>query len=47
MDAVITENGARFRSYVDQREHLLSPERSIEMQSVIGSARSFGREKIW
>jgi len=33
----ITEDGARFRSYVDQRMHLLSPERSIEVQQAIGS----------
>ncbi|MEY2932810.1 MAG: hypothetical protein RL033_3559 [Pseudomonadota bacterium] len=33
----LTEEGARFRSYVDQRVHLLSPERSIEVQSAIGS----------
>jgi queuine tRNA-ribosyltransferase len=33
----VTEEGARFRSYVDQRQHLLSPERSIEVQSAIGS----------
>jgi queuine tRNA-ribosyltransferase len=33
----LTEEGARFRSYVDQRQHLLSPERSIEVQSAIGS----------
>lgn len=33
----VTERGARFRSYVDQRVHLLSPEKSIEMQTAIGS----------
>jgi queuine tRNA-ribosyltransferase len=33
----VTEEGARFRSYVDQRTHLLSPERSIEVQTAIGS----------
>jgi queuine tRNA-ribosyltransferase len=33
----LSEEGARFRSYVDQRVHLLSPERSIEVQSAIGS----------
>src|ERR1700749_1351931 len=33
----MTEEGARFRSYIDGRPHLLSPERSIEMQSAIGS----------
>jgi queuine tRNA-ribosyltransferase len=36
-DRTITEEGARFRSYVDQRVHLLSPERSIEVQTAIGS----------
>jgi queuine tRNA-ribosyltransferase len=36
-DRIITEEGARFRSYVDQRMHMLSPERSIEMQTAIGS----------
>ena len=36
-DRVITEEGARFKSYVDQQLHLLSPERSIEMQTAIGS----------
>ncbi len=36
-DRVITEAGARFKSYVDSRFHLLSPERSIEMQTAIGS----------
>jgi queuine tRNA-ribosyltransferase len=33
----INERGARFRSYVDQRFHMLSPERSIEIQTAIGS----------
>ncbi|GAC1524706.1 MAG: tRNA guanosine(34) transglycosylase Tgt [Polyangiales bacterium] len=36
-DRTITERGARFRSYVDRREHLLSPERSIEIQTALGS----------
>ena len=36
-DRTITEKGARFRSYVDSRMHMLSPERSIEMQTAIGS----------
>jgi len=36
-DRTISERGARFRSYVDQRVHLLSPEKSIEMQTAIGS----------
>jgi len=36
-DRTISERGARFRSYVDQRMHMLSPEASIEMQTAIGS----------
>jgi queuine tRNA-ribosyltransferase len=36
-DRTISEEGARFRSYIDARPHLLSPERSIEMQEAIGS----------
>ena len=36
-DRTIREEGAKFRSYVDQRYHLLSPEKSIEMQTAIGS----------
>ncbi len=36
-DRTIHENGAHFRSYIDQRKHLLSPEKSIEMQTAIGS----------
>jgi queuine tRNA-ribosyltransferase len=36
-DRTINERGARFRSYVDQRVHMLSPERSIELQTAIGS----------
>src|SRR5215208_4050979 len=36
-DRTLTEEGARFRSYVDQRQHLLSPERSIEVQIAIGA----------
>ncbi len=34
---LITEKGARFKSYVDQSTHMLSPERSIEMQTALGS----------
>jgi len=33
----MTEEGASFRSYVDGRLHMLSPERSIEIQTAIGS----------
>jgi len=33
----MTEEGARFRSYVDGDEVVLTPERSIEMQGAIGS----------
>lgn len=36
-DRVISERGARFRSYTDQRMHMLSPERSIAVQTAIGS----------
>ncbi len=36
-DRTLTEEGARFRAYTDQRIHLLSPERSIAMQTAIGS----------
>ncbi|HEX5656258.1 MAG TPA: tRNA guanosine(34) transglycosylase Tgt, partial [Polyangiales bacterium] len=36
-DRTVNEKGARFRSYTDQRMHLLSPEKSIEMQTAIGS----------
>ncbi len=33
----VTEEGARFKGYTDQQMHLLSPERSIEVQTAIGS----------
>ena len=36
-DRTVNERGARFRSYTDQRLHLLSPESSIGMQTAIGS----------
>jgi queuine tRNA-ribosyltransferase len=36
-DRAITEEGARFKSYVDCRHHLLSPERSIAVQEAIGA----------
>jgi queuine tRNA-ribosyltransferase len=36
-DRAITEEGASFRSYIDNRRHLLSPESSIDMQSALGS----------
>jgi queuine tRNA-ribosyltransferase len=36
-DRTVTEKGARFRAYTDGRPHLLSPERSIEVQTAIGS----------
>jgi queuine tRNA-ribosyltransferase len=36
-DRIVSDEGARFKSYVDNRLHLLSPERSIEMQTAIGS----------
>src|SRR5512138_1495267 len=36
-DRTVTEEGARLRSYVDGRPHVLSPERSIEVQAALGS----------
>jgi queuine tRNA-ribosyltransferase len=36
-DRTVTERGAVFRSYVDGRQELLSPERSIAIQTAIGS----------
>jgi queuine tRNA-ribosyltransferase len=36
-DRSITEEGARFKSYVDCRYHLLSPETSIAVQTAIGA----------
>ncbi len=36
-DRTLSEKGARFRSYVDSSMHMLSPERSIEIQTAIGS----------
>jgi queuine tRNA-ribosyltransferase len=36
-DRTITEEGARFKSYIDCRHHLLSPESSIAVQGAIGS----------
>ena len=36
-DRELTEEGARFRSYIDGSLHVLSPERSIEVQTAIGS----------
>jgi queuine tRNA-ribosyltransferase len=36
-DRTLSEEGARFRGYTDQRIHVLSPERSIAMQTAIGS----------
>ncbi len=36
-DRTITERGARFKSYVDCRFHELTPERSIEVQTALGS----------
>lgn len=32
----ITEEGAKFRSYIDGKTHFLSPERSIEIQRMLG-----------
>jgi queuine tRNA-ribosyltransferase len=36
-ERTISEEGARFKAYTDGRFHMLSPERSIEMQTAIGS----------
>lgn len=36
-DRTVGEAGARFRSYVDCRHHELTPERSIEVQTALGS----------
>ncbi|MCM2333554.1 MAG: tRNA guanosine(34) transglycosylase Tgt [Anaeromyxobacteraceae bacterium] len=36
-DRTITEEGARFKSYIDCRYHHLSPESSIAMQEALGS----------
>ncbi|HEX9290546.1 MAG TPA: tRNA guanosine(34) transglycosylase Tgt, partial [Anaeromyxobacteraceae bacterium] len=36
-DRTLTEAGARFKSYIDCRYHDLSPERSIEVQTALGS----------
>ena len=36
-ERTITEQGARFQSYVDCRYHLLTPESSVAMQEAIGS----------
>src|SRR6185436_15616966 len=36
-ECAVDESGARFKSYVDGKSHLLSPESSIEMQKAIGS----------
>ena len=33
----VSETGARFRSYVDQSRHELTPERSIEVQTALGA----------
>jgi queuine tRNA-ribosyltransferase len=36
-ERTMSEDGARFRSYIDGRFHQLSPEGSIQMQMAIGS----------
>lgn len=36
-DRTLDEQGARFKGYTDQQMHLLSPERSIEVQTANGS----------
>lgn len=35
--AKITENGIKFRSYIDRSPHLLTPERSIDIQQKLGA----------
>ena len=36
-DRTVSEKGATFRSYTNQQRHMLSPERSIEVQTAIGA----------
>src|SRR5690349_22297861 len=36
-ECAVTEEGARFKSYVDGKSHFLSPEHSIETQKAIGA----------
>lgn len=36
-DRTVTERGARFKAYTNQQMELLTPERSIEVQTIIGS----------
>jgi len=36
-DRIVNEKGATFRSYTNQQRHMLSPERSIEVQTAIGA----------
>jgi len=36
-DRTVTEEGARFKSYVDCRHHQLTPESSLDMQAALGS----------
>lgn len=36
-DRTISERGAHFKSYTDGRMHMLTPERSIQIQSALGS----------
>jgi queuine tRNA-ribosyltransferase len=36
-DRTVTEEGARFKSYIDCSYHQLTPERSIEVQTALGS----------
>ena len=36
-DRTINEKGARFRSYIDKSIHMLSPEKSIEVQTAVGA----------
>ena len=45
-DRTVNERGARFRSYTDQRLHLLSPESSIAMQTAIGADINDGARRL-
>ncbi len=33
----LTEEGVKFRSHIDGSKHMLSPERSMEIQKLLGS----------
>ena len=44
----ITEEGVEFRSHIDGSKHMLSPEKSIEIQNALGSeiGRASCRERV-